>query len=76
MSGRGELAHFGYNLRLLRLRGGLTQEQLAAAAGTSTGRICRVERGHGLPRLPVALRLARALRCPLESLVGPRLPPC
>ena len=58
------------NARQLRRRKGLTQEQLAVAAGLTVQSISRVENGHALPRLPVAVRLAAGLDVSLDVLMN------
>jgi DNA-binding XRE family transcriptional regulator len=51
-----------------RLSQNLTQQDLAAAAGVSRQSIISIERGRYVPSLPLALRLARIFRCPVEDL--------
>ena len=64
------LAAFGLRVRLLRVRLGLTQQQLADAAGLSRNFISELERGaHSLDLLR-ADHLARALGVPLDQLVA------
>jgi transcriptional regulator with XRE-family HTH domain len=64
-----------HKLRTLRLERGLTQEDLAQAAGLSAGTVNRIERGPGQPVRPgTARRLAEALKVPVMQLTrcGPR----
>jgi transcriptional regulator with XRE-family HTH domain len=57
-----ELAHqFGTRLRTLRHQAGLTQEQLATAAGLDRTFPGRLERGVTTPNLNTIIRLATAL---------------
>lgn len=65
---------FATRLRLLRLAAGLTQEQLAAAAGLSTAAVCQWEQGRREPSLAALQALARALGASLDALAGQQLP--
>lgn len=56
------------NLRQVRLRLGMSQQDLAAIAGVSRQTIGGVEAGQYAPSTTVALRLARALGCQVEDL--------
>lgn len=58
----------GVRLRLARLAGGLSQEQLGARAGVSRQAIAGMEAGRYDPSLRVALDLARALGRSVEDL--------
>jgi transcriptional regulator with XRE-family HTH domain len=49
----------------LRRLKGMTQEDLAAAAGVSAGTISRLEQGHRPPRPHTMLRIARVLGVPI-----------
>ena len=68
--------NFAYNLRLLRLRAGITQVALAARVGCAGSAVSAYESGHKTPGLGIAVNLARALNTPLDRLCGERLPPC
>src|SRR5262249_61755125 len=57
------------NLKALRLRLGLNQQELARRAGVTRQTISGVEAGLYLPSTLVALRLARALGCRVEDLL-------
>jgi putative molybdopterin biosynthesis protein len=57
------------NLKALRLRLGLNQQELARCAGVTRQTISGVESGLYLPSTLVALRLARALGCRVEDLL-------
>ena len=57
-------------VRELREARGLAQSALAAAAGLTRQSIHAIESGKALPAVDVALRLARALECPVEDLFG------
>lgn len=56
----------GNALRKLRGEAGLTQAQLAEATGVSRKTINTVENGVFVPSSILALRLAQALRVPVE----------
>lgn len=58
----------GVRLRLARLAGGLSQEQLAARAGVSRQAVAGIEAGRFDPSLRVALDLSRALGRSVEDL--------
>ena len=60
-SGPALLMSFGKNVRALRKRQKLTQEQLAERAGLHRNYISQVERGRQSVTLTVIDRLARAL---------------
>jgi transcriptional regulator with XRE-family HTH domain len=60
---------FGRHLRELRLKYGITQEQLAALAGLAGPYISVMERGIKVPSLTTVLRLALALDCKVAKLV-------
>jgi transcriptional regulator with XRE-family HTH domain len=55
------LEFFAANVRRLRLRQGLTQEQLAEVAGLDTTYIQRIERGEANPTLRVLADVADSL---------------
>lgn len=56
------------NLKQIRLRLGMSQQDLAAIAGVSRQTIGGVEAGQYAPSTTVALRLAKALGCQVEDL--------
>ena len=55
-------------LRELRRQQGLTQAQLAQAVGISRQSIIAIEKSKYKPTIELALKLARALSCPVEEL--------
>jgi len=55
-------------VRELRSAFGLTQEELAQAAGVSRQSINSIERERYVPSLPLALLLARIFRCTTEQI--------
>ena len=65
-----ELTKFGMNLKVTRVRSGMTQESLANSAGLDRSYIGELERGHRNPSLLVLLKLVKALDCSLDDLAG------
>lgn len=51
-----------------RAAAGLTQEDLARAAGVSRQSIISIERGRYMPSLALALRFSRVFGCPTDDL--------
>ncbi len=60
--------HLYNNLKQIRLRLGMSQQDLATIAGVSRQTIGGVEAGQYAPSTTVALRLAKALGCQVEDL--------
>jgi putative molybdopterin biosynthesis protein len=56
------------NLRQIRSRLGLSQQDLAKLAGVTRQTISGVESGHYAPSVAITLRLAKALGCQVEDL--------
>jgi putative transcriptional regulator len=52
----------------LRTASGMTQEQLAAAAGVSRQSINSIERNRYVPSLELALIFARVFTCPTDAI--------
>lgn len=57
-------------LKILRVQANLTLEALAQATGMSRGYVSKIERGISKPSIGAALKLAKALRVPVEELFG------
>jgi DNA-binding XRE family transcriptional regulator len=57
-------------VRELREARGLSQVTLAATVGLTRQSVHAIETGRATPAVDVALRIARALDCPVESLFG------
>jgi transcriptional regulator with XRE-family HTH domain len=57
-------------LKLLRVQAKLTLEELAQAASMTRGYLSKIERGLSRPSIGGALKLAKALRVPVEELFG------
>ncbi len=64
------IQRFGQQLQRLRIRRGLTQEQLAVKAGLVRVYVTKLEQGEHDPTLSVLVRLAKALRVPVTELLG------
>lgn len=65
----GPLRLFSWSvLRTMRVRAGLTQQELAAAIGASRATIASLERGRSLPSLSTARALAQRLDVAVEDL--------
>jgi transcriptional regulator with XRE-family HTH domain len=63
------------HLRSARDDAGLSQQQLAMAAGLSVSVVCQVEQGKTPdPRISTVVRLADALSVSVDSLLGRRRP--
>ncbi len=60
--------HLSNTLKVQRARLNLTQEQLADMVGVTRKTINTVERARFVPSTILALKLARALRVPVEEL--------
>jgi transcriptional regulator with XRE-family HTH domain len=60
----------GHRLKRLRERAGLTQQELADAAGVPLGTLRNVEYDRREPLLGLAGKLARALGVSLDTLAG------
>ncbi len=55
-------------IRAARMRRGLTQRQLALAAGIGKSTLSMIEAGQRVPRVDTALLIARALETTVEDL--------
>lgn len=58
------------NLKEIRLNRGMTQEELAKVCGLEQSRISRYEAGDREPDLETLRKLAAALDCTLDELIG------
>jgi transcriptional regulator with XRE-family HTH domain len=65
-----EGAVFGERLRELRQKRGVTQHDLAQAAGLTDAYVSNMENGFAVPSLTTVLRLAVALHCKVTELVS------
>ena len=65
-----EFEIFGLNLKLERVKVGLTQEALAHQAGIDRSYVGDLERGGRNPSLSVLLRLCASLNCRIEDLTS------
>ena len=64
------IQRFGKQLQRLRIRRGLTQDQLAVTAGLSRTFMTRLELGQHDPSLSTLVRVAKALRVSVTELLG------
>lgn len=62
--------NFGIRLRTLRRQAGLTQEQLAEAAGISVDFLSMVERGVNAPSFDNLEKISKALGVKVQVLFG------
>ncbi|MFN0181139.1 MAG: helix-turn-helix domain-containing protein [Gemmatimonadales bacterium] len=60
---------FGERVRARRVATHLTLQALADASGVSVSMLSQVERGQRAPTLPLAVRIADGLGCPLSDLL-------
>lgn len=58
----------GNNVRELRKKAKLTQEELARAMKVSRQTINSIEQGRYVPSLPLALRISRFFKCPTDDM--------
>lgn len=59
------------NVRMMRVRAGLRQVDLAAAVGLTTATICRIERAKRHVTLAEIVRIATQLAVPIEAFLTP-----
>ncbi|MGI8688725.1 MAG: helix-turn-helix transcriptional regulator [Thermomicrobiales bacterium] len=60
------MVEFGLAVALAREARGMTQEELATAAGIKRPMIARIEKGNQAPTMPTVLKFVRAFDAPLE----------
>lgn len=65
---------FPGRLKELREAKGLTRDQLAVAAGVSSHTVAKLEQGTRSPTLAAAWKIAQALGCSLDAMVGSSKP--
>lgn len=56
------------NVQRFREKAGVTQEELASAAGVSRQTIIAIERGNYTPSVLLALKIAKYFKIPLETI--------
>jgi DNA-binding XRE family transcriptional regulator len=66
---------FGENLRLARLKAGMTQQELAAKANIRQAHVSQIEGGKLNPMLMTMVALAEAVGKDLRTLLRPPTPP-
>lgn len=64
------LALFGMKIRQRRARLELTQKSLAKKVDITPESISQIENGHRLPSVPILFKLAIALECKSDFLIG------
>lgn len=69
-TGSGHELQFGAALRRVRLRAGLSQEQLALESGVQRNFISLIELGRNQPTIGTIVKLARALELKPSELVA------
>jgi transcriptional regulator with XRE-family HTH domain len=74
ISRKEKMMNFSKNLRELRARRDLTQEDLADKVGVSRQMIARYESGENYPEMDKALLIAKTLDCNLDDLVNSKEP--
>ncbi|MBU6427610.1 MAG: helix-turn-helix domain-containing protein, partial [Cyanobacteria bacterium REEB65] len=67
---RSLAAHLGQNLRYIRDRRGMTQDQLSRLADLPRSTIAQLETGQANPTLSVLARVAQALQVSIEELLS------
>ncbi len=65
-----EQENYGTLIKNLRIKNGLTQDQVAKALGVTPGYISNVENGRTAMSLRILTYYARLVDCSLDSLVG------
>lgn len=65
-----EAENYGTLVKNLRIKNGLTQNQVAEALGVTPGYICNVENNRTAMSLRMLTYYARLVGCSLDSLVG------
>lgn len=74
MAAGDALPGLGARIRDTRQEHGLSRSQLALAVGCSTSAVTGIENGHSLPSLVLAVRIAEALKVPVDYLTTGRNP--
>lgn len=64
------MPNFGENLKAIRIKRGMTQDELAELLNTSKQVISRYENGQRYPKISAAARIAKALGVSLAELNG------
>jgi transcriptional regulator with XRE-family HTH domain len=66
----GRVECYGIRIKQARDRAGLTQLELAYAAGVTPATVCRLERAKQTPHITTLARIADALGVTLEEVIG------
>lgn len=59
----------GENIKNLRLRKGMTQEQLGDKIGVTLSMVCQIERGTKTLTVPLGKQIAEVFGCTLDDLL-------
>ena len=62
----------GKTIRSIRIKDGITQDQLSEFAGISPGYLSKIEGGYGRPSLEVLASVANSLGVTLDDIVYPK----
>lgn len=57
------------NLKVARVKKGLTQKELGELVGVSSSTLCRIEAGKQIPKVDMLLKLAEILEVSAEELL-------
>jgi transcriptional regulator with XRE-family HTH domain len=57
------------NLKVARVKKGLTQKELGELVGVSSNTLCRIETGKQIPKVDMLLKLAEILEVSAEELL-------
>lgn len=60
----------GENIKNLRLRKGMTQEQLGDKIGVTLSMVCQIERGTKTLTVPLGKQIAEVFGCTLDELTN------
>lgn len=69
-----EAVEIGRRIASIRKRRGFSQASISRRAGIDPSYLSRLETGRVHPTVRMAMRIARALRVPIEELLGPTPP--
>ncbi len=63
------MTNLGLNIKLFRIKAGLTQAKLAKRIKSNTSTICLYENNRRIPRLPVLTRLSKTFKVSIDELI-------
>lgn len=64
---------FGQTIKEARIAAGMTQDSLAEQAGVTPRYIMAIENGNKYPRMPVLLKIIRALKISADTIFYPEI---